>query len=644
MIEVLVVDDSLTVRMDLAEALEAAGFVALPCATLADARATLAARPVALAILDVRLPDGDGIDFLHELRVDPRYAALPILVLSTEAEVADRVRGLRTGANVYVGKPYDAGLVIARVRQLVAPANTSAMRVLVIDDSATFRESVAAALTDSGYAVAQAASGAEGLRRASEHRPGAIVVDGILPDMTGELVIRRIRLDPALRSIPCLLLTGSDDGTAEIHALDAGADAFARKDADLDVVLARLGAMLRSARPAASDAASTFGPRRVLVVDDSPTFLHAIAGRLQEDGYDVALASSGEQAIELLAVQPVDCVLLDLEMPGLSGTATCQRIKGAAAVRDTPVVVLTSHDTRVAMLDALAAGADDFVGKAVEHDIVTARVVAQIRRKRAADEHRAIRERLLVAEGRAALSEQLARSNAELAAANRGLAFANRELEAFSYSVSHDLRAPLRAIRSFASMLDEDIGATLGDISRDHLQRVLANTARMSELIDALLELSRVSRAEVSCVRVELGAIAAALVDELRAREPARQIDIAIAPNLIVHADPRLVRALLDNLLANAWKFTAERTPARIEVGARDGDHAFYVRDNGAGFDLAHATKLFTPFHRLHGEQFAGTGVGLATVRRIAERHGGRVWADSAVGAGTTIYFTLSGS
>ncbi len=558
---VLVVDDSLTVRMDLVEALEAAGLAAVPCASLADARAALAARAIGLAILDVLLPDGDGVELLHELRRDPKYAALPIIMLSTEAEVVDRIRGLRTGANDYVGKPYDTGLVIARVRRLLAPAAGTGSLVLVIDDSATFRAGLADALAAAGYAVATASSGTEGLRCAADRRPVAIVVDGVMPDMGGDHVIRRLRLDPALRSIPCLLLTGSHDAAAEIHALDAGADAFARKDADLDAILARLAAMLRSAHEVQSNAASTFGPRRVLVVDDSPTFLHALAGQLHAEGYDVVQATSGAQAIDLLAVQPVDCVLLDLIMPGLSGIETCKRIKAAAAVRDTPVIVLTANDHRAAMMDALAAGADDFVGKSVEPEVVVARVKAQIRRKRFGDEHRAIRERLLVAEGRAALSEQLARSNAELAAANRELAFANRELEAFSYSVSHDLRAPLRAIRSFAQMLDEDLPADLDATSRDHLQRVIAATTRMSDLIDALLELSRVSRAELAHTRVDLAALATAVIDDLRTRDPRREVEVALAIDLVATADPRLARALLDNVLGNAWKFTAERVP-----------------------------------------------------------------------------------
>jgi DNA-binding response OmpR family regulator len=647
--EILVVDDSLTVRMDLAEALEAAGLAAVPCANLAEARAALADRAIALAILDVRLPDGDGIEFLGELRADPRYAQLPVLMLSSEAEVGDRIHGLRMVANEYVVKPYDTDSVIVRVRELVGSGRTSSANlVLVIDDSLTFRSSLAAGLERAGYTVIAAGSGAEGLRMAAARRPAAIIVDGVMPEMNGDTVIRRVRLDPALRTTPCLLLTGSDDATAEIHALDAGADLFVRKEADLDMILARVGALLRSsAEEVQAETASLLGPTRILAVDDSPTYLHAIADQLHDEGFDVVQAMSGEEAIELLAVQHVDCILLDLVMPGLSGIDTCRQIKAAPSVRDTPLIVLTSHDSRDAMIDGLAAGADDFVSKSSGREVLSARIQAQIRRRKFDDEHRHFRTRLLrsereaaearaaqeLAETRAALAEQLEQTNAELSAANR-------ELEAFSYSVSHDLRAPLRAINGFATALVEDLDTRLDDKDRAHFQRVFAATLRMGELIDSLLELSRIGRVALEREPIDVSAIASAVALELEQREPARSVEVVIAPGLVASADRRLVRSVFDNLLGNAWKFTARAPHPRIEV-ARDA-RGLFVRDNGIGFDSAGAERLFRPFQRFHAEaEFPGTGIGLATVRRIVERHRGRVWAESAVGAGATFYFTL---
>jgi light-regulated signal transduction histidine kinase (bacteriophytochrome) len=228
--------------------------------------------------------------------------------------------------------------------------------------------------------------------------------------------------------------------------------------------------------------------------------------------------------------------------------------------------------------------------------------------------------------------------------ANERLESAVRELEAFSYSVSHDLRAPLRTISAFTQALAEDLRYQLDDKSKDHLRRVLAAAARMNDLIDALLELSRISRQPLGRHQVDLSAMALAVVDELRRRDVTRKLGATVQPGLVVEADGRLVRILLDNLIGNAWKFTAKVAAPHVQVGAeqRDGETVFFVRDNGAGFDMAYVDRLFTPFQRLHGErEYGGTGIGLATVRRIVERHGGRIWADSEPGEVTTFYFTL---
>jgi two-component system, NtrC family, sensor kinase len=524
--------------------------------------------------------------------------------------------------------------------------------VLVIDDSPTFSRALAESLGVAGFDVATASSGEAGLRMAATRRPTGIIVDGVMPDISGETVIRRIRLDPALRTTPCLLLTGSDDAVAEIHALDAGADAFARKEADIDVILARVAAMLRSAREGASDdTTSALGPQRILAVDDSVTYLHALADQLHDEGYDVVQASSGEQALELLAVQPVDCILLDLVMPGLSGIETCRRIKLAPAVRDTPLVMLTSREGREAMIEGLSAGADDFVSKSAGHDVLSARLKAQIRRKKFVDEHRHVRERLLrserdATEARAAreLAETRAALAGELERTNRELAAANRELEAFSYTVSHDLRAPLRAITRFTRALYEDCSDNLDSRGHDYIRRVQVATGRMEELIDDLLQFARVGRAELRKRSIDLSATARTIAALLQERDPERAVEIQIADGIVMDGDLGLVRTMLENLLSNAWKFSGRRDGAVIEVGVteRDGGRVCYVRDNGVGFDASHAAELFLPFRRLHTTtEFEGTGIGLATVQRIIERHGGRVWAESATGAGATIYFTL---
>jgi two-component system NtrC family sensor kinase len=649
--QVLIVDDSLTVRMDLGEAFELAGFRNTLCSSLSQARQALSTGSFALIILDVLLPDGDGVEFLREIRGAPLTANTPVMLLSSEAEVKDRIRGLATGANDYVGKPYDQSYVVGRARELLRekePPNEAdkSKTVLIIDDSPTFREELKSVLESSGYSVVTAGSGEEGLRVAVDSRPAVIVVDGVLPGIDGSTVIRRVRADAALRSTPCILLTASEERSGELKALDAGADAYVRKEEDTGIILARVTAVLRSSGSSSAlvSTSSLLGPKRILTVDDSLTYLHEVAGQLREEGYDVVLARSGEEAIELLSAQSVDCILLDLVMPGLSGQETCRRIKGSAAWREIPLIMHTALNEQEAMIEGINAGADDYIAKSSDLEVLLARVRAQLRRKQFEDENRSIREQLLQKEMEVAIANS-ARELAEMRASFvEELEEKNSELEAFSYSVSHDLRAPLRSIDGFSRLLLEDCAGKLDSKAQDYLRRVCESAQRMGELIDDLLLLSQVGRAEMKRDPVDLSGIASAVFEELKRREPHRRVDLRLTEQLLAEADSRLMRVVFDNLLGNAWKFTAKIPGAWIEIGAeqKQGGIVFFVRDNGAGFDMSYAEHLFRPFQRLHNESdFPGTGIGLATVHRIIDRHGGRIWAEAAVEQGATFYFTI---
>jgi DNA-binding response OmpR family regulator len=647
---VLIVDDSLTVRMDLSDAFSSGGFRVQPCGTAREALEILRARALDVVVLDVLLPDGNGVDLLKEIRASALNGRAIVLMLSSEAEVKDRIRALSKGADEYVGKPYDSSYVIAKARELlrsrVGAAAPEQPTVLVIDDSLTFRGQLAQVLERAGYSVLSASSGEEGLRVAAVQRPSAVVVDGVLPGIDGATVIRRMRLDAALRSVPCLLLTASEDREAELTALDAGADAFVRKAEDVeDLVVARLAAALRNAATPATETVSLLGPHKVLAVDHDGSSLQALGECLRQEGYEVTLAHSGEEALELLAVQRVDCILMQLAMPGMGGKEACRRIKAAPVVRDTPLILLAADDDRAAMLDGLSAGADDYITRAGQFDVLRARVRAQLRRKQFEDEHRRTREQLLqrkleATEARAA--RELAQTRAQLI---DELERKNRELEAFSYSVSHDLRAPLRSIDGFSQVLLEDQFDRLDPSGQRHLEQVRKSAQRMGELIDDLLELSRVGRAELHRADVDLSALAHEVASELRRREPERELELVVQPELRADADVRLLRIVFENLLSNAWKFTRKVARARIEVGrAEVGSEApYFIRDNGAGFAMSYADKLFRPFQRLHTEaEFPGTGIGLATIQRIIDRHGGRAWAEGEVGRGAAFYFTLS--
>jgi light-regulated signal transduction histidine kinase (bacteriophytochrome) len=305
-------------------------------------------------------------------------------------------------------------------------------------------------------------------------------------------------------------------------------------------------------------------------------------------------------------------------MPEMSGTDLLAGLRRHPELKDTPVVLLTARADDDLRVDLLSAGAHDYLTKPFSQGELRARTRNFARLKQAAD---------------------------ALADHNRALELTNRELEAFSYSVSHDLRAPLRAIDGFSQALEEEYGARLDAQGCHYLQRIRAGTSRMGRLIDDLLALSRIIRSDFERATVDLSAMAAAILRDLAQAEPDRRVTVRVAEHVAVEADARLLRVALQNLLENAWKFTSKTADAIIEFGRREehGVPVYFVRDNGAGFDMDHADRLFGAFQRLHRmEDFAGTGIGLATVQRVIHRHNGRIWADAAVGRGATFSFTLT--
>jgi two-component system, NtrC family, sensor kinase len=670
---VLIVDDSLTVRMDLSDAFEAAGFSTLLASTVAEARQILAREPVSAVILDVILPDEDGIELLREIRAAQASEAPFVLLLSTEADVRDRIRGISVGADDYVGKPYDTSYVIARVRELLRarkPALAPAQQtILIIDDSVTFRAELGAALEVANYAVVMAADGEEGLRIADSIRPTAILVDSVMPGIDGGTVIRRIRLDAALRATPCVLLTASEDRGAELRALEAGADAFVRKE-DLELVLARVSAVVRSTSLDPVLAASLLGPKRILAVDDSPTYLQELLAVLRGEGYDVVPARSGEEGIEMLATQPFDCILLDLVMPGIDGIDTCRRIKASPLHRDIPLIMLTAAENRKAMIEALGSGADDFISKSSELEVLKARVRAQLRRKQFEDEHRSVREKLLrsqieaaearaareLAETRAKLVEALEQKNQELTLAYSDLQTAQSQLVQSAKlaslgelvaGVAHEINNPLAfvishlgTVRRSAAKVDEVVRSSLSyDLvvvwqrAIDRLAEMDVGLQRMRDLVLKLRTFSRLDEGERKVVSIR--ECVESLLTILGHRFKDRiEIETRYGDPDSIECYPGLLTQAIMNLVANAIDAIVGRGKITIVTGMQGDLYRIGVSDTGIGIAEADRPKILDPFFTTKpvGQ---GTGLGLSITYSIVRKHAGRIEFHDVPSGGT---------
>jgi two-component system NtrC family sensor kinase len=642
---VLIVDDSLTVRMDLGEALEVAGFAPVLVSTLAAARAAVVIETFLLIILDVVLPDGDGTDFLHALKSEPATQSIPVMLLTTEVEVRDRVRGLRMGADAYIGKPYDTEHVIARAKELARSARQApsigAPTVLVIDDSPTFCEALREAFESMGLIVVTADTGEQGLRVAADVRPAAIVVDGMLPGIDGPTVIRRLRADATLRRTPCLLLTAADDLDSEIEGLDAGADAYVRKTHDLGEIMARLSALLRSAGTPShtSETTSLLAPKRILAIDDSRTYLEALAEQLRTEGYDVIMALSGADALELLTVQKVDCILLDMLMPNLSGEETCRRIKMDPALRDVPIIMLTARDDREAMIEGINAGADDFIAKSSDFEVLKARLRAQLRRRQFEEENRGIREQLM----RRELEATEARSARALA--ERESAFKSK----FLASMSHELRTPLNAIIGFSELMEQGLAGSLTDVQQEFVHNVLTSGQHLLTLINEILDLSKIEAGKTELKRewAPIEGIVEAVRGVIAPLADAQGVRIVIAMTKglpAVYVDPVRIKQVLYNLLSNGIKFTPRGGEVALEVAAQKNQLTLVVRDTGIGIRESDIGRLFREFEQIEptdGVKPQGTGLGLALTRRLIELHSGTISVRSTFGQGTTFTVTL---
>lgn len=361
---------------------------------------------------------------------------------------------------------------------------------------------------------------------------------------------------------------------------------------------------------------------RILIVDDEAAQMRALCYTLRDHEYETVGFTSGQAALAALRENRFDLLLSDLMMPEMDGIALLQ----AAVQIDSRLVsiIMTGEGTIATAVEAMKSGAFDYILKPFTLSAILP-VLA-----------RALGVRRLRLEN-LELEQRVRERTAELEAANR-------ELDAFSYSVSHDLRAPLRAVHGFANILGQEFSAQMPDEAQQLLNLLTTNAQRMEQLIADLLSFSHLGREPLSKQSVKMSALFHEVLQELRGELGDRCVDVRLGDLPDAVGDPGLLKQVVVNLLSNAFKYTRKTEQAVVEVGCdpKAGERIYFVRDNGAGFDMQHAGNLFGVFQRLHrADQFEGTGVGLSIVQRIVERHGGRIWADAAVGQGATFYFTL---
>lgn len=404
----------------------------------------------------------------------------------------------------------------------------------------------------------------------------------------------------------------------------------------------------------------------LMVVEDSRLQATMLKALLKEHHFKVKVFSNGKDALQEAMENPPVLIISDVLMPEMDGYELCERIKSSNALKDIPVILLTTLQDPMDIIKGLQAGADNFITKPYESKYLLSRINyllanRELRGAGSSDmvleimfngskhainsERKQILDLLLsVYETAIHQNKELIDTQSQLQRANEHLIMANRDLESFSYTISHDLRTPLNHISVSAQLLQKDYNTFLDAQGQDYLETILSTIRAMTEMINDLLQFARSGSITIQRKNIDLSDLAKKVMEWIYQDDKERSISVEIQDGLVVNGDQSLLMVVLKNLLGNAWKFTGKTKNPDIRMGSfkKDGEIIYFVKDNGTGFDMRLAGNLFTPFVRLHTqEEFPGTGVGLATVRRILERHGGRIWTESRINEGAAFYFTI---
>jgi two-component system, sensor histidine kinase and response regulator len=471
---------------------------------------------------------------------------------------------------------------MGRARGNIARGNTVGVEILIAEDSQTQAEQLSHYLGRRKYRVIVARNGKQALDLALKTQPAMVITDVVMPEMDGYCLCREIKSRPSIRETPVVLLTSLSRPQDIVRGLDCGADSFIRKPYDERNLLSRVENILTNRELRKTERLQ-------------------VGVQLHFGGQAHFITAEKQQILDLLISTYEEVIQVNEQLE--SNRRELQQAK-------------ETLELRVAERTAELARTNDRLQ------------VELAERKRADAEIRKLNEDL---------ESRVAERTAQLAAANR-------ELEAFSYSVSHDLRSPLRHVNGFARILLEDFAPSLPPAAQPHLNRICEGTAKMARMVEDLLNLSRLDRHQLGLKLIPLNTLVEAAIKDLEIECAGRKIEWRIATLPSVNCDPGLMQQVLANLLSNAVKYTRRQECALIEVGTStiNNQSVFFVRDNGAGFDPRYADKLFGAFQRLHrAEEFEGTGVGLATVARIVRKHGGRVWAEAETGKGAAFFFVL---